>query len=131
MTSEKEPLEIEYRVEARTRSGTRILRSGKVEELKGSSWVVLAELDEAAMDRLRGAVASAKFFDLPATIEPPEPTRDGTKLTFVITLGKRSHTVVARQGTKPLLPALKQLNDDVMRVVSEALAREADLGTSD
>ena len=131
MTSAGETLEIEYRVEARARTGTRVHGTGKVEQLKDSSWEALAEIDDAGMDRLRAAVTSSKFFDLPATIEPPEPVRDGTKLTFVITLGKRRHTVVARQGTKPLLPALKELNDAIMRAVSEALAREADAETSD
>ena len=99
--SSDDALEIEYRIDGRTRQATRIHADGSAEELQDSSWQPLAALDSAAMRRLRRVIESVDFFDLPATIEPPVPVRDGVRMTFAITLGGKSHTVTGQQGTSP------------------------------
>jgi hypothetical protein len=129
--SSDDALENEYRLDGRTRQATRIHADGSAEELRDSSWQPLPALDGSALKRLRDTIASVDFFNLPATIEPPAPVRDGVRMTFAITLGGKSHTVTAQSGTSPMHPALKQLNDAIERAVNEALAREADAGTSD
>lgn len=129
--SSDDGLEIEYRIDGRTRQATRIHADGSAEELRDSNWEPLPPLDDAALGRLRQAIAITDFFDLPATIEPPEPVRDGTRLTFAVTLGGKSHTVSGQKGTRPMHPALQTLNDAIEAAVNDALAREADAGTSD
>jgi hypothetical protein len=127
--SRKRGLAIVYQGRARTGNGwgTRVLPDGRAEEWTDlGTWEPLVHLDDAAMASLREAVAESGFFELPESIAPDRPVRDGTMLTWEIELDGRKHSVTARHSAASPDPVLAKLDEELQRVVGEALNREAD-----
>lgn len=120
-------LDIEYMVQTRTTWGTRIRPSGRALEWTGGpDWEPLVDLSEPAMTALAATVRESGFFDLPGEIAPEAPIRNGTVVTWKITLDGRRRTVRAQQIAGSPNPVLQLLNDEVQRHVGEALNAIAD-----
>jgi hypothetical protein len=93
---------------------------GRVEQLlPDGSWERLVRLGPLALADLVTAVEASGFFDLPATI-PPDDGVGGTDLHFTIELDGRSGAVRATLGRR-MPPGLQLLNDELQRLIGEAL----------
>lgn len=119
--SRRRRVELEYLVQTRTqRTGSRVRPGGRVEQLlPDGSWERLVRLGPLALADLVTAVEASGFFDLPATI-PPDDGVGGTDLHFTIELDGRSGAVRATLGRR-MPPGLQLLNDELQRLIGEAL----------
>jgi hypothetical protein len=118
-------IQVEYVVETRTqRTGTRVRATGRAEQLNpDGSWGPLVKLGPPALADLVAAVEASGFFDLPEAI-PPDDGVGGTVLRWTIELDGRKGGVRATLGRR-MPPGLQLLNDEVQRVIGEALDAEA------
>jgi hypothetical protein len=65
------------------------------------------------------AVEASGFFDLPATI-PPDDGVGGTDLQWTIEFDGRKRSVLSTLGRR-MPPGLQLLNDELQRLIGEAL----------
>jgi hypothetical protein len=124
----KRHLEIEYMGRGRgTAWGTRVTSAGQAEEWTDQEgWQPLVQLDAAAIESLREAVTASSFFSLPAKLGFERAVRDGSTLHWEIEMDGDKHAVVVRHNPVASDPALAKLDQELQRVVGEALNREAD-----
>jgi hypothetical protein len=118
--------ELEYVVRGRRMWGTRVHGDGQTEEASNGEWQFLVQLDMAELSALRELVESSGFFELPEEIEPEIPVADGSMLSWTVALGDRRHSVSALNVTSREHAVLAKLDEELQRVVGEALNREAD-----
>jgi hypothetical protein len=114
-------VELEYLIATRTRrTGTRVHATGRAEQLlPDGTWGRLVKLGPVALADLATAVEASGFFDLPEII-PPDDGVGGTDLHWTIELDGRKGSVRATLGRR-MPPGLQLLNDELQRVIGEAL----------
>jgi hypothetical protein len=117
----RRPIELEYVVETRNRrTGSRVHATGRAEQLlPDGSWGRLVRLGPRALADLATAVEASGFFDLPPII-PADDGVGGTDLHWTIDLDGRKGGVVSTLGRR-MPPGLQLLNDELQRLIGEAL----------
>jgi hypothetical protein len=119
--SKRRRVELEYVIETRTRrTGTRVHATGRAEQLlPDGTWGRLVKLGPLALADLVTAVEASGFFDLPTAI-PPDDGVGGTDLHWSIELDGRKGGVRSTLGRR-MPPGLQLLNDELQRLIGEAL----------
>jgi hypothetical protein len=121
-------LQIEYMGRSRGGAwGTKVNADGRAEEWTDQEgWQPLVQLDAAAIESLREAVTESSFFALPEKVGFERAVRDGTTLRWEVEMDGERHAVDVRHNPVAPNPALALLDQELQRVVGEALNREAD-----
>ena len=114
-------VELECVIETRTqRTGTRVHATGRAEQLlPDGNWGRLVKLGPRALADLATAVEASGFFDLPTTI-PADDGVGGTDIRWTIDLDGRKGGVLSTLGRR-MPPGLQLLNDELQRLIGEAL----------